>query len=314
MKFIDVTLRDGGHCVDFNWPIGVASKYVQTALESNFFSFVELGYWNQVGKFDGQFYRVDLELLSQLPRDALNRLAVMADFHYLNTSVDDFPSAHETSVGLLRLTSRKEDVAEALAFLTEVRHKRQLATSLNIFNITNYSDKELFDAVDLASEFRPDFVYFADTHGSLDLVRDSARFKEAALQLHSVGTTVGFHLHDHSGLAMSNYFLLEELGFSFCDASLQGLGKGAGNLKIETVVPGFELSHFLDFVLEYPRFFEREINPLFFLTGRYSATDHYADQAKAVGLSALKFEKFLRNLDTVSRDNFDTSLMEEHGR
>ena len=52
MKFIDVTLRDGGHQHNFNWPLEFVERY--WSLNSfGEIEFVELGYWKQSGKFDG---------------------------------------------------------------------------------------------------------------------------------------------------------------------------------------------------------------------------------------------------------------------
>ena len=42
MKFIDVTLRDGGHQHDFNWPLEFVKRYMQSI---NSFQEVEFVEW-----------------------------------------------------------------------------------------------------------------------------------------------------------------------------------------------------------------------------------------------------------------------------
>lgn len=312
MRFIDVTLRDGGHCVGFNWHEEHAAEYVSLSLRSGLSSFVEIGYWKQHGKFDGRFYRIDEKLLELLPEDANKRLAIMSDFHYLISSVEDFPSPIDSSVGLLRLTSRKEDVKDALGFLQEVRAKKQILTSLNIFNVSNYSSEDLESSIASVLENKPDFVYFADTHGALDLGAGQPALEAAISHLIANGIEVGLHLHDHRGLAFANYSKLPRLGVNLTDVSLLGLGKGAGNLRLENVAPVESLTPFLDYARNYPEYFNRVSNPLYSLTGLYSTTDHYADQSAELGLDTESFERFLKGLDPLSRDNFNSKLLIAH--
>ena len=56
MKFIDVTLRDGGHQHGFNWPLEFVERYLISINSFEEIEFVELGYWKQKDKFDGAFY------------------------------------------------------------------------------------------------------------------------------------------------------------------------------------------------------------------------------------------------------------------
>ena len=78
-------------------------------------------------------------------------------------------------------------------------------------------------------------MYFADTHGGLDLVENLEMFKRYTKLIKKIGMIPGLHLHDHSGKAYFNYRNLVEAGFDATDVSLGGLGKGLGNLKLEHV-------------------------------------------------------------------------------
>lgn len=81
-----------------------------------------------------------------------------------------------------------------------------------------------------AVEAGADVIYLADSNGSMTPDR-TARL---VTTIHSVGQChVGFHAHDNLGLAMSNSIAAVEAGASFIDSSLRGMGKGAGNLKLE---------------------------------------------------------------------------------
>ena len=56
LRFIDVTLRDGGHQNGFNWPFEFVERYLKSISSFQEIDFVELGYWKQTGKYTGPFY------------------------------------------------------------------------------------------------------------------------------------------------------------------------------------------------------------------------------------------------------------------
>ena len=55
MNFIDVTLRDGGHQVRFDWPDDFVDSHINTIIESPTINFIELGYWKQTAKSTNKF-------------------------------------------------------------------------------------------------------------------------------------------------------------------------------------------------------------------------------------------------------------------
>ena len=47
MQIIDVTLRDGGHVREFNWPIKFAQDHYESLCNIPEIKLIELGYWKQ---------------------------------------------------------------------------------------------------------------------------------------------------------------------------------------------------------------------------------------------------------------------------
>ena len=110
MKYIDVTLRDGGHQHGFNWPLEFVERYLKSINSFKEIEFVELGYWKQTGKFDGPFYSIDEELLASVCQISKKKLSIMVDYHYCSHNVEDFPRhAHFPELGLIRVCLRKEE-------------------------------------------------------------------------------------------------------------------------------------------------------------------------------------------------------------
>ena len=50
MQIIDVTLRDGGHVREFNWPIRFAQDHYEAMCKIPEIKLIELGYWKQTSK------------------------------------------------------------------------------------------------------------------------------------------------------------------------------------------------------------------------------------------------------------------------
>ena len=104
MKFIDVTLRDGGHQHGFNWPLEFVERYMKSINSFQEVEFVELGYWKQSGKFDGPFYSIDKNLLFSICQMTKKKLSIMVDYHYCSHNVGDFPSISDfNELGRLKL-------------------------------------------------------------------------------------------------------------------------------------------------------------------------------------------------------------------
>ena len=79
---------------------------------------------------------------------------------------------------MIRVCSRKEDIPKALRFAEKLKKYSKLKVSFNIFNSTNYRRDELTKVTKLVAQHKLDYVYFADTHGDMDLEKLYNSFKK----------------------------------------------------------------------------------------------------------------------------------------
>ena len=310
MKYIDVTLRDGGHQHGFNWPLEFVERYLESINSFQEIEFVELGYWKQSGKFNGPFYSIEEKLLSSICKMSKKKLSIMVDYHYCSHNVEDFPSCiNYNELGLIRVCLRKEDVAEGCRFVKELKKHSKCKLSINFFNITNYKEDDLAYACEAAANSNPDFMYFADTHGGLDLVENLEMFKRYTNLIKEMGIIPGLHLHDHSGKAYFNYRNLLSAGFEATDVSLGGLGKGLGNLKLEHVFDLRGREQILDHLIIDQDLFKMPSGPYGILTARDSITDHYAVEAEHKGFSPSQFSACLEGIAGSCKDNYNSKIL-----
>ena len=309
MKYIDVTLRDGGHQHGFNWPLRFVERYLDSINSFEEIEFVELGYWKQSGKFDGPFYAIEEKLLSSICKMTKKKISIMVDYHYCSHNVEDFPSnLNFNELGLIRVCLRKEDIDEGCKFVNQLKQYAKCKLSINFFNITNYNEDDLAYACEVAATSKADFMYFADTHGGLDLGEKLEIFKRYTKLIKEAGMIPGLHLHDHSGKAYYNYRNLSKAGFEATDVSLGGLGKGLGNLRLEHVFDLRGRDNILDHLIIDKDLFKMPSGPYGVLTARDSITDHYAVEAERMGLTPSEFAARLKGIVGSLKDNYNSKL------
>lgn len=313
MKIVDVTLRDGGFVCDFDWGFEKAVEHLK-AVSAIGLNIIEVGYWKQSAKSQNPFYGVDENFLSKLAAyiPSQTKIAAMIDFHYCSKNLEDYPIMGATRLEMLRLTARKEDFEDAIKFGRELREKKGLLLSFQIINSTNYSKIELTQSVQKLIDNKFDVVAFADSHGNLNLLKDMPKYYEAIKLLEDNGVEWGVHLHDHTGRATLNYWYLTQTSCNYIDVSTNGVGKGAGNLKMDFVVSNEALPTLLQYMtsVAHPKIKIEKIDALNLLTGRLNVTDNYAKYALKNNISIKKFFDALMRLSARDKDTYNEALIQ----
>ena len=97
MNIIDVTLRDGGHAVNFDWPINFARDYYRLISSFKEVNFVELGYWKQLSKSNKDYYNLDIDKVNNVTQKAgLKNVAIMIDYHYCSHILSYYPTVEKS--------------------------------------------------------------------------------------------------------------------------------------------------------------------------------------------------------------------------
>ena len=310
MDLIDVTLRDGGHAVNFDWSTNVVREYYDLISAIDSVTYIEMGYWKQTAKSENRFYNLNMDhLVGILGENPKKKASIMIDYHYCKKDFDEYPDHSQNIVGMIRVCSRKTDIDEALPFVQALRDRTGLKTSLNVFNASNYTKEEIDEVAKKVRNFTLDYVYFADTHGSLDFEVDGDRFRDAVSMLRERDISVGMHLHDHRGKAYSNFKMLKNIGFTGFDASTRGMGKGVGNLRLENVVKDRDLVNIMQFVSRHENQFTMRESPYGLITAKHSVTDYYGYYAEKKNIPIDKFDKICESILGEDKDVFNMEIL-----
>ena len=107
---------------------------------------------------------------------------------------------------------------------------------------------------------------------------------------------------------MNYYWLIANSNCGYIDASVNGLGKGMGNLALENVLRNEEICHLLHYLVTSPMHPLKTtiFNALCNISGRLSCTDNYAKLAAArSNISVSDFYNILCRIRGVDRDTFN---------
>ena len=313
MRIVDVTLRDGGFVSDFNWNLEDAKLHANT-MASIGVHVVELGYWKQTEKSSNPFYNMDEKVLGYLSEDLpqSTMVSAMIDFSYCSKNLEDYPLLGQTRLDILRITSRKQDFTEALAFAGKLKSHTGLKISFQIINCTNYSKKKLTDVAQMIVDADLDVVAFADSHGNLNLSVEMVNYRPAIEIFKENNLEWGFHLHNHTGRAALNYWVLKNEGCDYMDGSVNGLGKGGGNLKLEEIVTNENIPRLLDYMVNFSAKEMRMSLPVSYnvLCGRANVTDNYRKVGLLHNVEFSIFQSILNKLEGDDKDAFNPSKFE----
>ena len=191
----------------------------------------------------------------------------------------DIQALKNFNVHLLRICVPHGGIAAACPVIA-MAHAAGLTVSMNFIHVSQYQEKELNTVVATAVQHHSDIIYFADSNGSLmpDRVK---QLYEKYTQLYS--TKFGFHGHDNLGMAQANTLAAIDAGATYVDASLGGMGKGIGNLKMEFFIAYLHAKkikkHHLQDILH---------------------AANYARQAWCIGEELIDMDEFVRGIHDLS--------------
>ena len=308
MKILDCTLRDGGFRCNFNWNFNFAVRYYDLMSKFNI-PYIELGYWKQTAKSKNPFYNLNFKTLNYITQNIKKPNAVVIiDYHYCSKNLDDYPKKFQTNICMIRLTARKEDFKKALIFAGKLSKKTGLDISFQLINVTNYSQKEILKAIQILVERDLFCVYFADSHGNLNLFENYYKFEESIELLKKNNIKIGFHLHNHTSRALLNYYICKKNNIDMIDSSILGLGKGGGNLKLEDIINNENLIELLEFIKVERNFLLSKIEDKYFynlITGRLNVTDNYASVAFLKKMELKHFYNKCLLMRGINKDTFN---------
>ena len=228
-EILDCTIRDGGYLNDWNFD----KKFVRELyrnLSRTGIDIIEIGFRNIQKKDFGIWYSTPEELIHEL-FDNISGASIALLIDQGEVDLERIPQSKNSLVSLYRIASHKDKVAEAMQLCDQIK-QRGYRTSLQLMGIVGYSQKDKEELLKPLSQSSADYIYFADSYGSLF----PGQIEELVDWLKPTGKKIGFHPHNNLQLAFANTLEAIRCGIDIVDGTVYGMGRGAGNLPLEVLI------------------------------------------------------------------------------
>jgi len=262
LRVLDCTIRDGGLVNNFHFTdefvrgvyeacVAAGVDYMEIGKNNSptLMSTEDFGAWNFCREED--IRRIVGE------NDTDMKIAVMSDIG--RTVKDELLPKSESVVDMIRIATYIHQIPEAIE-LIEDAHAKGYETTVNIMAISKSFEGELDQVLETLSQTPVDVIYIADSFGSF-YPEQIQRLTEKYLSFaEKTGKKVGIHAHNNLQLAYANTIEAMMYGTSYLDATISGLGRGAGNCPMELLVGFLKNPRYR--LLPLLKFIEEEIVPL----------------------------------------------------
>lgn len=240
LKIVDVTLRDGGLVNDFYFSDNFVKKLYEANLKAGT-EIMEIGYkaseelfsTDKFGKWKFCHEEDIQNVLSEIVQKSL-KISVMADVGRTNYR-KDIIDKKDSIIDVIRVATYSKDMAEALNMIEFAKSKGYYVTC-NIMAISTDTNEKIRKCLELLEKSSVDGIYVVDSYGALypkevqGLIELFKKYGGANKK------DIGMHAHNNQQLAFANTIEAYENGANMLDASMCGMGRGAGNCMMEQLL------------------------------------------------------------------------------
>lgn len=237
VKVLDVTLRDGGCVIDFNFGQDYMDQ-ILSGLEKSGVDIIELGYLDaNKGTVHGRTQFCNEQVVTQhflkQKKPGVTYVA-MCDFGKFDP--DALLPYDGSGIDGIRIAFHKKDRLKMVPVAKKVLQKGY-KLFIQPMTIMRYSDREILELLDVVNSELSDAeaFYIVDSFGEMRM-NDLNRVAHLVDQNLRPDMTMGFHSHNNLQLSYSNAVTLLQFFTSrnlIVDSAVLGMGKGAGNLNTE---------------------------------------------------------------------------------
>ena len=239
IKILDCTLRDGGYYNDWRFSKSLVSEYIKAVNNSNI-DIVEIGFRFLKKNNYGFFANTEENLINNIKFRKNLKVAVMlnsADLSfnsdYKNQLKKYFVKKSKSKISVIRLATHLRDIEK---IVPHVKFLKKLGYNVvvNLMQIDKVDKKDLIRTLKILKKTNSvTAFYFADSFGNLDSKKIE---KICKIIKFNWNKDFGFHAHDNCGFALQNCLTAMSRGAKWIDSTIQGMGRGAGNVSTEDLL------------------------------------------------------------------------------
>ncbi|MCB2296791.1 aldolase catalytic domain-containing protein [Clostridium tagluense] len=231
---LDCTLRDGGYIND--WQFGKEAIFdIEKKLVSTGVDIVEIGFLKNEIYNPNRTVFSDEKQIEDIIAPKNKDVLYAAMVEVMNPLPIEYISQRtDTSIDIIRVIVWKRLLKEGFEYCKAITEKGY-KVCVQPARVDQYSQQEFVEMVELFNNLNPMAVYIVDSWGTQDK-EGILRYIELADKHLKKDIALGFHGHNNLQQAFGCAEAFAELGLKrdiIIDASIYGIGRGAGNLNLE---------------------------------------------------------------------------------
>jgi 4-hydroxy 2-oxovalerate aldolase len=259
IKVLDCTIRDGGLMNNHLFDDKIVKVVYDTCVAAGI-DYMELGYKaSRKGIKQGEHgcwkYCTEDDMRRIVGENKTDlKLTVMADAERCDYHHDILPKK-DSVLDVIRVATYINQIPTALDMVKDA-HDKGYETTVNLMAASIIPDRELDEGLEMLAKSEAKAIYLVDSFGAFYSEQMHYMVKKYLSHCKPAGKEVGVHTHNNLQLAYANTIEGIIQGANFLDATMAGLGRGAGNCPMELLIgflhnPKYQLRPILDCVQNY---------------------------------------------------------------
>lgn len=232
IALLDCSLRDGGYYNNWDFEESFVASY-RDKIKHLPINYIEIGYRNLIQKeYRGKYFYCPLTILDQWAEFS-DQLVLMLD--EINTPIEEVDAMIQPCIGkvkMFRIATKPNRISQGIALAKKIKNAG-FEVGLNVMYLSEWDQYEDFFDQFKGIENHIDYLYMADSFGAVlpDYIIKTVK------KLKSITSVkLGYHGHNNLEMGLINALKAIEHGVEIIDASITGMGRGAGNLKTELLL------------------------------------------------------------------------------
>lgn len=234
INILDCTLRDGGYVNDWAFGKDAINGILHKLLLANV-ECVEVGFLRNVAYDENRSLFPDKASLDSVLKNKSNSLKYFVMYDVSNPiDIDTFPKNNGKGIDGIRVIFKKDKMNDGIAAVKKFMELGYIVAA-NFVSTNFYTDEEFIAGIKKFSEYKPHMMTIVDTFGSIKN-EEFLHYVKLADEHLSKDTILAYHAHNNLQQAYQNAISFVNLKLDrdiLIDASVFGMGRGAGNLNLE---------------------------------------------------------------------------------
>lgn len=236
IKVLDCTIRDGGLMNKWQFTDDFVKAVYKACVDSGI-DYMEIGYKSNDKVFSrkeyGKWRFCDEKDLRSIVGDNNTglKLAAMADIGRIEP--EDILPKSESLLDMIRVACYVNQIDKAI-YLAEHCMDKGYEVTINLMAVSTVMERDLNEALEDLNKSKVPVIYLVDSYGSMYCEQIELLVKKYRERLPE--KTIGVHMHNNMQLAFSNTVTGIIHNCNMLDATILGIGRGAGNCPLEILL------------------------------------------------------------------------------